>query len=133
MSILELFNNRRSHAPDYIVAILFALLVVFGLIMLASASSHLGQVDAQDSYFYLKHQIYYGLSLGIVGFLITTRIRYTSYNNKYFLLGFLIFTLILILMVFTPLGVTIKGATRWLEFGSSYNKMSPSMLNYVQR
>jgi cell division protein FtsW len=118
MSILELFNNRRSHAPDYIVAILFALLVVFGLIMLASASSHLGQVDAQDSYFYLKHQIYYGLSLGIVGFLITTRIRYTSYNNKYFLLGFLIFTLILILMVFTPLGVTIKGATRWLEFGS---------------
>ncbi len=113
-----LFNNQRGHKPDFLVAVLFALLVVFGLIMLASASSHLGQLDAGDSYYYLKHQIYYGLSLGLIGFFIALRIRYTAYNNKYFLLSFLVLTLLLVLAVFTPLGVTIKGATRWLEFGA---------------
>jgi len=117
MSIVDLFQNRRSRQPDYVIAVLFLLLIIFGLFMLASASSSRGQIEASDSYFYLKHQIYYGLSIGIVGFLVASKIRYTAYNNKYFLISFLLASLILVLLVFTPLGVTIKGATRWLEFG----------------
>ena len=61
---------KRAGRPDYFfLAIIFAL-VVFGLAMLASASSALGQSQFNDSYFYLKHQMLYGLLLGLSGFLV---------------------------------------------------------------
>lgn len=117
MDVSALFSQKRAHQPDYVITVLFALLVVFGLIMLASASSHLGATQLNDSYYYLKHQMYYGLSLGLVGFLLASKVYFGFYNNRIFGIAFLALTLILVLLVFTPLGVTVKGATRWIEFG----------------
>ncbi len=115
--MLHLFNQKRGHQPDYLITVVFALLVIFGLVILASASSHLGSVQFGDSYYYLKHQIYFGLSLGLVGFFIASKLNYTAYNNKVFGITFLVFTLLLVLAVFTPLGFSAKGATRWIAIG----------------
>ena len=117
MAILDLFSSKKSHQSDYLVTVLFALLVVCGLVILASASSQLGASQFGDSYYFLKHQIYYGLSFGIIGFLIAARINYGAYNNRVFGITFLVLTLILVLLVFTPAGITAKGATRWLALG----------------
>ena len=53
---------------DYLFISCVILLTVFGLVMLSSASSDLGKIKFNDTYFYLKHQIIYGLIFGIAGF-----------------------------------------------------------------
>lgn len=115
--MLALLSTKKGHQADIVIIVLFSLLVVFGLAVLASASSQLGAAQFGDSSYFLKHQIYYGLSLGLIGFFIASKIYYAAYNNKIFLISFLAFSLILVLLVFTPLGITAKGATRWLALG----------------
>jgi hypothetical protein len=47
--------------------------VVFGLVMLSSASSNLGKIRFDDAYYYLKHQLLYGFSLGLIGFFLVAK------------------------------------------------------------
>ncbi|MDD5431017.1 MAG: putative peptidoglycan glycosyltransferase FtsW [Candidatus Pacebacteria bacterium] len=105
-------NGRR---PDYVMIFSTIILVVFGLVMLASASSYAGQTKFGDSYYYLKHQIFYGLSFGIIGFIFAYNFYYQKYK-KLALPGLLLIMFFLI-MVFTPMGVRSGGAERWLNLG----------------
>lgn len=91
------------------------LLVAGGLVILSSASSNLGEINFGDSYYYLKHQILYGLSLGILGFLVASRVHYQWLKKVAFPL--LLVSLGLLVVVFTPLGVFAGGATRWIAIG----------------
>ena len=61
--------SYRTGSPDYIFLGVVFLLVVFGLVMLASASSDLAKEQFGDTFYYLRHQIVRGLLLGIFGFL----------------------------------------------------------------
>lgn len=108
---------KYSHRPDYVFLICVAILVIFGLIMLSSASSDLGKLKFNDTYYYLKHQIIYGLTFGIIGFLITSFLYYKNFQKMAVLL--LVFNVILLILVFTPLGTPHnKGSSRWIEIGS---------------
>lgn len=106
---------KSGHHPDYFLAALVVILTVSGLVILASASSDIGQLKFGDSYYYLKHQITYGLSLGFIGFLIASKLHYQHYRKFAFLLLFL--TIVLLTLVFTKFGITTGGASRWLKFG----------------
>lgn len=110
--------HRQGHKPDYLIIFCVWFLVIFGLVMLASASSNLGRKNFGDTYYYLKHQIYYGLSLGIIGFFLASKIPYGKYRNKFINLALLVLSLILVALVFSPLGFRVGGAARWLKFGS---------------
>jgi len=83
--------------------------------MLGSASSNLGKIRYDDSLYFVKHQIMYGLSLGIIGFIAGSFIYYRRYEKIAF--PALIITIILLALVFTPLGISAKGAARWLQIG----------------
>jgi len=107
--------RRRGHHPDYLILSCFALLVIFGLVMLASASSDLGKIQFGDTYFYLKHQIIYGFSFGLIGFFLTSKIYYGRWEK--ISLWLLLFSIFLLALVFTPLGTAAKGSSRWLAFG----------------
>lgn len=113
--IRRLRHTRGKKRNDYAIVVSVAILVVIGLVMLASASSHLGKLRFGDSYYYLKHQILFGLSVGIIGFFLASNIYYHFYEKLTFVL--LILSIILLLLVFTPLGVTAGGASRWLSLG----------------
>ncbi len=106
---------KTNHHPDYIFTLCVIILTVFGLIMLSSASSDLGKMDFNDPYHYLKHQIFYGLSFGIIGYLLTSYFNYKKL--KKLAVPFLIISVIFLILVFTPLGFSNKGATRWLNLG----------------
>lgn len=108
-------NYKKGHAPDYIFLSAIIILTVFGLAMLSSASSDLGKIKFNDTYFYLKHQIYYGLSLGIVGFLTGLFVYYKRWQNAAFLL--LLASILTLILVFTPLGMKAGGAARWINVG----------------
>jgi cell division protein FtsW len=106
---------KKKGQPDYFfLAILFAL-IVFGLAMLSSASSALGQSQFNDSYFYLKHQLVYGLLPGIVGFLVGYFVPYEHWKKVAFPL--LIVGIICLGLVFTHFGTEINSTNRWLRFG----------------
>jgi len=108
-------HNRYQHAPDYIILLTAVFLTVFGLIMLTSASSDLGQWKFGDSYFYLKHQLIYGFSIGLIGFWAGSKIYYRRYQNL--TVPFLILALLSLVLIFTPLGVSSGSASRWLKLG----------------
>lgn len=90
-------------------------LVIFGLVALTSASSHIGQNKFGDSFYYLKHQIFYGLSVGALGFLVAYKIYYRKYQKL--ALFFLILSIAALVLVFTPLGLKAGGAERWVKLG----------------
>jgi cell division protein FtsW len=112
---LRIFSRRRSGRPDYFLISAIGLLVIFGLVMLGSASSNLGKAKFGDAYYYLKHQLIYGLVLGVIGFAAGALVYYQRYKKFAFIM--LIATITLLALVFTPLGVQAKGAARWLAFG----------------
>lgn len=107
--------SRKTHSPDYVIILSTFFLVIFGLVILASASSDLGKLKFGDSYFYLKHQLFYGLSLGIIGFMAASKFYYRRYQNLTIIL--LLISIALLALIFTSLGVTSGGATRWLKLG----------------
>lgn len=92
-------------------------MTLFGLIILTSASSDLGNLKFNNSYYYLKHQVLYGLLVGLVGFAAAYLVPYRFLRKIAPI--FLAINIILLVLVFIPsFGVTAGGASRWLRFGS---------------
>lgn len=90
-------------------------LVVFGLVMLSSASSVLGFQRFGDSNYYLKKQVISAL-IGLVGFFVALRIDYRYWRK--WSVPMMIGTVILLLLVFIPgLGPSLLGARRWISVG----------------
>ncbi len=106
---------KSGHRPDYFLLALLFLLVVFGLAMLASASSDLGKTQFNDSYYYIKHQIYFGLSFGLAGFILAYFISYQ--RLKKFAFPLLLISIVCLALVFTKLGLQAHNTNRWLRFG----------------
>lgn len=115
MSKLFPSNSWRTHAPDYVIVACTFLLIIIGMVMLTSASSDRGQLKFQDSYFYIKHQLIYGLLPGIILFLAASNIYYRRWQT--FAIPMLALSFLLLILVFTPLGLSSGGANRWLELG----------------
>ncbi|HUZ92607.1 MAG TPA: putative peptidoglycan glycosyltransferase FtsW [Candidatus Paceibacterota bacterium] len=107
--------SRAGHRPDYFLLALIFLLVVFGLAMLASASSDIGKMQFNDTYYYIKHQIYFGLSIGLLGF--TAAYLFSYQHLRKFAFPLLIISLICLALVFTPLGLNARNTSRWLRLG----------------
>lgn len=108
-------KRSRARTPDYFLLAIFIILIVFGLAMLASASSDLGKSQFNNSYYYLEHQILYGLFIGLVGAFIVYKIDYLNLKKASFV--FLLISIVFLILVFTPLGTTINSTNRWLRFG----------------
>ncbi len=105
----------RSHSPDYVFISIIFILVAIGLATLLSASFLLGKTRFDDSFYYLKHQLIYGLAIGIVGFLISYFVYYRFWEKAALLLFLL--GLGLMFLTLTPLGIETMGARRWLQLG----------------
>lgn len=105
----------RDRGIDYVIFVIFCILVVFGLVVLSSASSDLGKARFDDPLYYLSHQMLYGLALGIAGFIFGLFFPYENYKKLApLLLGASLFALVL---TFTPLGLSLGGASRWIALG----------------
>ncbi len=102
-------------AGDKIFAIIVIILVVGGIALFASASlGLLARVDSSP-WRLLVSQIGFGLVPGIILLLV---LRFMDPKRLASLIvPAYIGTLILTLLVFTPLGLTLNGARRWLDFG----------------
>lgn len=92
-------------------------LVLFGLVMLSTASAVFSHYNKGDDYYYLKQQILNGVIPGILLFIIASRFPYRKL--KKLSLPIIAVSILLLAMLFIPkFGISIKGATRWLYLGS---------------
>lgn len=102
-----------TYDTNLILAVVF--LTVFGLIMIYSASYYITSMSEKFRYdpaYFLKNQLKWSL-VGIAAMMVVANLDYHTW--RYFaLIGFVI-SVVLILLLKTPLGVTVKGATRWLQ------------------
>lgn len=113
-------STATIHSPKilpYDLGLLFPVLflVGIGIVMIYSASSALAMKKFGSDYYFLKKQVVF-IFLGIGALIICRHIPYTFYRPLAYpllALGFIG----LILMLWTPLGLTAGGATRWLHFG----------------
>ncbi len=124
--VKRLFQYQRgSHQPDKWLLLVIGLLLVFGLVSLSSASAVVSYDKfGGDAYYYFKHQLV-GMSMGLVAFWIFSRIDYHRWRK--YALGFLIFSIFLLLLVFIPgLSSHYGKARSWINvFGFS---LQPSEL-----
>jgi len=109
--------NKKPHAPNYILIVLLITILLFGLLMLSSASIVIGRENFNDAYYYLKHQLFFGLLPGLAVFLICAHLNY-KFWKKISLLFFSSCLVLLVIVLIPGLGYTHGGAKRWLTWGS---------------
>ena len=91
-------------------------LVLFGIVMVFSASYVQASFKHHDGYFFLKRDIIYAV-LGFVGMMFMSNIDYNIWKKNS--LPLCIFTVICLALVLTPLGIEANGAKRWLGVGGA--------------
>lgn len=98
------------------LTILVFILVGFGLAMLSSAGIVEGQKKFGSAPYYVLHQLLTGGLVGGLAFWIFSKINFRFWRTM--ALPFLLGSLLLMMAIFIPqLGLSIKGATRWLSIG----------------
>lgn len=117
-------SQQLARGPiDLPFLMLVLILLGIGLIMLLSASSYAALYDKAagynpsegimgDPYYYFKHQAVFAVA-GVVAMLLVSRMDYQ--HLRILSVPVLVGAVFLLLLVLTPLGVNVKGATRWLK------------------
>ncbi len=107
----------RAHHPDYAVAIVVAVLLAFGLVIMYSISPILGHKTGggADRNFYFIHQLQY-VGVGLVVWAGATSFRYDRWRSLApWLMGAAILSLLALLI--PGLASSSNGATRWVNLG----------------
>lgn len=106
----------KNQKPDYILLYITGILIGLGILILVSASAFLSQEKFGNSFYFLNHQIIFGLFPGII--LAFVFFRTSMSKLKKWAPTLLLINLGLLAMVFIPFfGIETRGAARWLDFG----------------
>ena len=111
-NIINFFDNRGL---DSLFLACVTSLIIIGLVMVTSSTVDFAATKFSNPLFFFKKQLIF-IILGLLILYIITHIKTKFYYDygKYFLL----LSLIISLLVHIPgLGVTINGATRWINLG----------------
>ncbi|MFZ3055053.1 MAG: putative peptidoglycan glycosyltransferase FtsW [Minisyncoccales bacterium] len=109
--------------PNVAMFVIMALLVIMGILALATSSTPISLKLTNNPNFYLFHQILWGLLPGLVLGFVAYKIPLHSLKKWSFFI--FVAAYILMLLVFIPaLSKTEWGATRWLDLG--FTSIQPS-------
>lgn len=105
-------SNKKG---DVYIPITVVVIALFGLLMIYSASYYQAEIQYGDKYFYLRKQVI-GFILGLFSMIGVSFLDYKKLLKIRYPL--LILSIVLLVLVFTPLGVENYGARRWLGVGN---------------
>jgi cell division protein FtsW len=106
------FRNRRFYLDTVLLSVSLTLML-FGFVMVSSASLHLGEKVAHDSFYYPRQQLLHILLGLLTGFLVA-RCRLETLERSSRALFW--FGLLLLLLVLIPgFGKSVNGSARWLS------------------
>ncbi|MDR0975504.1 MAG: putative lipid II flippase FtsW [Christensenellaceae bacterium] len=90
-------------------------LAIFGLFMIYSASHYNANYYYGKPFYFVSKQAL-GFALGLIAMTVLYFLDYRHYEKHFF--AIFVFAVVLLLLVFTPLGISKLGASRWIGFGS---------------
>lgn len=111
------FGSSDMGKPDYFFVGAFILLVVIGVVCLSSASAVVSYQKFGSPYYYIVHQLLFGLIPGGILCYAMSRLDYHIWAR--YAPIFLIVSIVLLMLVFVPgIGFGYGGARRWLHVGT---------------
>lgn len=113
----------RKGPPDFVLFITTLLLVGIGLVMVFSSSAVTSNIRYDDAYLFFKKQLLWA-AIGLICMLVVMKFNYLRIKDL--AIPLMVFTLLCLILVMTPLGITAKGATRSLGVG--FLQFTPSEL-----
>lgn len=110
-------TRARGSSLDLVFLALLGGLVLLGFILIASATWPLGFEKFDNGYYFLQHQLIFGLPIGVVGFLVMARLPYT--NLRRWAIPMLVLSLFLLVLVFIPgIGAEFGSSRSWISLGA---------------
>lgn len=100
---------------DSVIFYTTMLLVFIGIVMVFSASFVQSAFKHNDAYYFLKRNLIFAI-LGFISMMIISNIDYRFWKKNAKAIG--IISVILLILVLTPLGIEANGAKRWLGVGA---------------
>ncbi len=116
----------KKGPPDFILFIAAFTLLGIGLVMVFSSSAVTANVNYGDAYYFFKKQLMWAV-IGIAAMIVVMKLNFTRLKD--FAIPLMIFSIICLILVVTPLGVDVKGSSRWFALGPM--RFSPSELAKV--
>lgn len=108
--------SHHKHAADALLLLAILGLVLFGMMMITSASSVIAERFRGDIYSFFKHQLFFGGTFGVAALLIGWLVPYHRWRAL--ALPGLLASLLLLVLVFVPgLSFAYGGAARWIHIG----------------
>ncbi len=110
-------------APNRLLVLLFTLLV-FGILMMTSASVEVAASGYGDPFYFTRRQLFFAL-LGLFAVAVTVQIplRFWYQNSALMLL---VTTALLVLVLVPGVGTVVNGSARWINLG--FYSLQPSEL-----
>ncbi|WP_432559195.1 putative lipid II flippase FtsW [Granulicoccus sp. GXG6511] len=111
-------------ANFYLVLVSSGLLIALGVMMVLSASSVYAYMNFDgDSYFFVKRQAAFAV-VGLISAIVLSRLDFVKLR----LLAWpaMIGSVVLLILTYTPLGVSVNGNQNWVEFGFAALRIQPS-------
>jgi cell division protein FtsW len=116
--------KRTSQHVDLLLILIVGVIILFGLVMLLSASAPSGYATFADSYYFVKHQTIFGLIPGIGAAIAFANIPYAFWRKHAW--NLLILSVVLLVLVFIPgLSAGIGSAHSWISIGGVFS-LQPS-------
>ncbi|MCD8509652.1 MAG: stage V sporulation protein E [Bacillus sp. (in: Bacteria)] len=107
---------KTKSAPDILLITATMSLLVVGLIMVYSASAVMAHYNFDDSFFFLKRQLFFA-SLGVVAMLFMMNVDYWTWRRMTKVIIIVCFVLLLIVLI-PGVGLVRGGARSWLGVGA---------------
>lgn len=106
-------NKIKMPKTSVILCILTIFLVLFGVLMVYSASYYSAQRNYNNPYFFLTKQLF-GFVIGLVCMILLSKFNYNKLQK--FSIVLFVISLILLVLVFVPgIGIENYGAKRWIR------------------
>lgn len=105
-----------ARPPDYTLMVIVVLLLLFGLIMVYSASVVDAYTKYGNRYFFLGRQVLAAV-LGVLVMLVLTRVDY-RWLRRVSLVGFVATLATLVIVMLPGAGKEVHGAQRWIPLGA---------------
>ncbi len=109
-------KKKNKYFFDYTMLFIVLFLLLFGLVMLYSTSSYEANIKFEDPAFYFRKQAI----ASAIGIGVMLAMMFIDYHivQRFAALAYVV-SLVLIILVLTPLGYEAGGARRWLNLGMS--------------
>ena len=110
-------NKRKTGSGeyfDYSLLFITIFMVGFGLVMLYSASSYEAAMEFGDSKYYLISQLK-AVVIGVILMVVVIKLDYHIFKKPLVALAAYFGSILMAMMVLTPIGVSANGASRWIS------------------